>query len=77
MQFRRQLAGKAEEQSIQKDRALLHEAKDVLDNMLQSPAVKGTVKKDRLKYAQIFRDVATVLETKKTEGTMFHHVYSP
>ena len=75
MVFRRSTAHVSTEQWITQCREKLAKAKETLEQMLHEPALRGTIRKDRLETARIFSELARVMESKSTEGTIFSEEY--
>ena len=75
MVFRRSLAPDSDVQWAMRVRQDVEAAQTALNDMLKGE--KGTVRKDRHSLAEIFRDVAKVLETKSIEHTRFSKDVEP
>ena len=54
---------------VKEGRELVTEARDALNDMLANK--RGTIRKDRLRLADIFHDIARVLEKKTIKDTAF------
>ena len=71
MVFRRQMAPRDEQEWVEGNRRKVEIASLALQDLLEVPANKGTLRKDRLSLANFFSDLAQVFNTRSLDGTDF------